>query len=130
MDVPEFQAQYRHIRTVGVSIFNKKQSTDRHFGPLRVSLRFLYNINPVDDPNVFIEVGDRIHRWRDERVFVFDDTLMHRSVNEADAVRYCLFVDVLRPAGLPWVMSWAMALVGLLLSPFKRVFYRNWTFLK
>jgi beta-hydroxylase len=130
VDVPEYHAQYRHIRTIGVSIFNKRQSTDRHFGPLRVSFRFLYNINPVDDPNVFIEVGDRIHRWRDERVFIFDDTLMHRSVNQADAVRYCLFVDILRPAGLPWVMSGALALVGLLMSPFKRVFYKNWTFLK
>lgn len=130
VDVPEFQADYRYIRTVGVSIFNKRQSTDRHFGPLRVSLRFLYNINPVDDPNVFIEVGDRIHRWRDERVFIFDDTLMHRSVNGADAVRYCLFVDILRPSGLPGVMGGALALVGLLMAPFKRMFYKNWTFLK
>lgn len=130
VDMPEYHAKYRHIRTIGVSIFNKRQSTDLHFGPLRVSFRFLYNINPVDDPNVFIEVGDRVHRWRDEQVFIFDDTLMHRSVNQADAVRYCLFVDILRPAGLPWVMSGALAFVGLLVSPFKRVFYKNWTFLK
>ncbi|MFN0066987.1 MAG: aspartyl/asparaginyl beta-hydroxylase domain-containing protein [Limisphaerales bacterium] len=130
VDMPEYHAKYRHIRTIGVSIFNRRQSTDRHFGPLRVSFRFLYNINPVDDPNVFIEVGERVHRWRDEQAFIFDDTLMHRSVNQADAVRYCLFVDILRPSGLPWVMSGALAFVSLLVSPFKRVFYKNWTFLK
>src|SRR5262249_54832586 len=44
VDVPEYHQQYRFIRTIGVSIFNKKQSTCKHFGPLRVTLRVLYNI--------------------------------------------------------------------------------------
>ena len=130
VDVPEFQANYKYIRSIGVSIFNRKASTDLHYGPLRVTLRVLYNINRIDDPNVFIEVGDRVHRWRDEQLFIFDDTLQHRSVNESDAVRYCLFVDMLRPAGMPWVMSGVLSLIGLVLEPFKGMFYKNWKFLK
>ena len=130
VDIPEFHQRYRFIRTIGVSIFNKRQSTDLHYGPLRVTLRVLYNINPINDPNVFIQVGGHTHVWRDEQLFIFDDTLQHRSVNEADAVRYCLFVDILRPSALPWLMSGILAGISLILAPFKSVFYKNWTFLK
>jgi beta-hydroxylase len=129
VDVPEFHREYRHIRSIGVSIFNKKASTGLHYGPLRVTFRVLYNINRLDDPNVFIEVGNHTHRWRDEQLFIFDDTLQHRSVNESDAVRYCLFVDILRPSAMPWLMRGVLVGIGLLLSPFKAMFYKHWTFL-
>src|SRR5262245_42467980 len=65
VDVPEFREPYKYIRTIGVSIFNKRQSTGEHFGPLRITLRVLYNINPIHDANVYIRVGDHTHRWRD-----------------------------------------------------------------
>jgi beta-hydroxylase len=128
--VPEFHQEYRYIRTIGVSIFNRKASTGLHFGPLRVTFRVLYNINPIDNPDVYIEVGGTRYRWKDSQLFIFDDTLEHKSVNESDNVRYCLFVDILRPSGLPGVMSGVLSGIGLLLAPFKSVFYKNWTFLK
>jgi hypothetical protein len=43
--VPEFHKDYKYIRTIGISVFNKKESTDEHYGPLRTTLRVLYNIN-------------------------------------------------------------------------------------
>jgi hypothetical protein len=52
VDVPEYREKFKYIRTIGVSIFNKKQSTDKHYGPLRVTYRVLYNINTITDPNV------------------------------------------------------------------------------
>jgi beta-hydroxylase len=130
VDVPEFHQEYKYIRTIGVSIFNKKASTGLHFGPLRVTFRVLYNINPIDNPDVYIEVGGTKYRWKDNELFIFDDTLEHKSVNESDNVRYCLFVDILRPSAMPAVMSGVMAGIGLLLAPFKSMFYKNWTFLK
>jgi hypothetical protein len=130
VDVPEFHREYKYIRTIGVSIFNRKASTGLHFGPLRVSFRVLYNINPIDNPDVYIEVGGTKHRWRDSQLFIFDDTLEHQSINQSDNVRYCLFVDIVRPSGLPAVMSGVLAGIGMLLQPFKSVFYKNWTFLK
>ena len=130
IDVPEFQHRFKYIRTIGVSIFNKKQSTDRHFGPLRVTYRVLYNINPVNDPNVFIRVGDHMHRWRDEQLFIFDDTLEHESHNESDAVRYCLFVDILRPSLVPWLLSGVVTSIRLVMAPVRRIFYAHWTMIK
>jgi aspartyl/asparaginyl beta-hydroxylase (cupin superfamily) len=130
IDVPEFQQRFKYIRTIGVSIFNKKQSTDKHFGPLRVTYRVLYNINPVNDPNVFIKVGEHVHRWRDEQLFIFDDTLEHESHNESDAVRYCLFVDILRPSLVPWLMSGIITSIRLVMAPVRRIFYAHWTMIK
>jgi aspartyl/asparaginyl beta-hydroxylase (cupin superfamily) len=130
IDVPEFQQRFKYVRTIGVSIFNKKQSTDKHFGPLRVTYRVLYNINPVNDPNVFIKVGEHTHRWRDEQLFIFDDTLEHESHNESDAVRYCLFVDILRPSLVPWLMSGIVTSIRLVMAPVRRIFYAHWTMIK
>jgi beta-hydroxylase len=130
LDIPEFTRRYEYLRTIGVSIFNKKQSTSKHFGPLRVTLRVLYNINVIDNPDVYVQVGDHVHRWRDDQLFIFDDTLQHESHNESDDLRYCLFVDVLRPSGVPSILRGIVSGVGLLITPFRAIFYKNWTFLK
>ena len=130
VDVPEFSKRYRYIRTVGCSIFNKKASTGKHFGPLRVTLRVLYNVNDITDPNVYVQVGDHVHRWRDGKLFIFDDTLMHQSVNESDGVRYCLFVDIVRPSPVPWLLSGVLTGIRLAMAPFRAVFYKHWAFLK
>ena len=44
VEMPEYQRRFKYIRTIGVSIFNKRSSTGKHFGPLRVTLRVLYNV--------------------------------------------------------------------------------------
>src|SRR5262249_42343077 len=96
--IPAFQRRWRYIQTIGVSVFNRKSSTSRHFGPLRATLRVLYNINEMSDRSAFIVVGDRVNYWRDDKLFIFDDTLMHQSFNETEEARYCLFVDINRPS--------------------------------
>ncbi len=130
IDVPEFHRHYNYIRTVGVSVFNKKQSTGKHFGPLRLTLRVLYNINTIEDKNVYIKVGGKTHRWCENKLFIFDDTLQHQSCNESDAVRYCLFVDILRPSLFSGLSSRMLSCVRLAVSRFHAVFYRHWTFIR
>jgi aspartyl/asparaginyl beta-hydroxylase (cupin superfamily) len=130
MDIPEFTQRYKYIRTIGLSMFNKKQSTDRHFGPLRVTLRVLYNVNDITSPDTYIQVGDVVQRWRDKKLFIFDDTLEHASYNETDALRACLFVDIVRPSLFPWLMRGIVTCIRLLLAPIRRVFYNNWEMLK
>ena len=130
VDVPEYRQRFKYIRTIGVSIFNKKASTGKHFGPLRVTLRVLYNVNTIENPNVYVQVGDVTHRWRDGKLFIFDDTLQHQSVNESDGVRYCLFVDVLRPSLVPWLFSGVLTAIRLAMAPARAVFYKHWAFIK
>ncbi len=130
VDVPEFHRQYRYIRTIGVSIFNTRQSTTKHFGPLRVTLRVLYNINRIDSKDVYIKVGHHTNFWRDNQLFIFDDTLQHQSCNESDEVRYCMFVDILRPSLFPRLMDTILSGVRLIISRFNFAFYKHWAFIK
>lgn len=126
VNVPAFHEPYKYIQTIGVSVFNKRQSTSKHFGPFRATLRVLYNINNVESKDAYIEVGPVIHRWRDEKLFIFDDTLQHQSFNETDGERYCLFVDIIRPAAwrLPFVLT--VKFVRVFLKGVNRIFYKNW----
>lgn len=129
-DEPEFHRSYKFVRTIGVSAFSKHQSTSEHFGPLRVTLRVLYNFGPTAEGNVFIEVGDHINYWRDNPLFIFDDTLLHRSCNESDDVRYCLFIDILRPSPWPRLMSAILTGVRICVGRYKSLFYRKWKVLR
>jgi aspartyl/asparaginyl beta-hydroxylase (cupin superfamily) len=128
--VPEFHQDYRYVKTIGISMFNKQQSTSLHFGPLRVTLRVLYNINAIDSDNIYIEVGQHKNVWRDSRMFIFDDTLQHRSVNGSDEQRYCMFVDILRPSYCPALLQRILNVVRMISLRVNHVFYKNWDFIK
>ncbi|MEO1008887.1 MAG: aspartyl/asparaginyl beta-hydroxylase domain-containing protein [Planctomycetota bacterium] len=130
VDVPAFCKEYETIRTVGVSIFNKRKSTSWHFGPLRATFRVLYNLRPTPDNAAFIQVGDRVHYWNNEPLFIFDDTLMHQSVNESDHVRYCMFIDIVRPNKIKPVMDAIVAVLQVLLIRINRTFYKRWVMIK
>jgi len=90
----------------------------------------LYNMTPVESDDVYIECGTTRHVWRDDPLFIFDDTLMHRSVNEYEARRYCLFMDILRPSPVPAVLSALRFVVAKISQKFKGIFYRNWKMLE
>jgi beta-hydroxylase len=128
--VPEFHQKFRYIRTIGVSVFNKRQSTGKHFGPLRITLRVLYNVNDLQGRSAYIKVGGRTNYWSENKLFIFDDTLQHQSVNDSDALRYCMFVDILRPTPVPWLTSTLLSAVRLGMAPVRATFYRHWTFIK
>ena len=119
-----------YIKTIGLSVFNKKKSTSRHFGPFRATLRVLYNINTVTDPNAYIEVGDTVTRWCENKLFIFDDTLMHQSFNETDQARYCLFVDILRPSPFSLALASVVSTTRFFLKSVNFLFYKNWDVIK
>ncbi len=41
-----------------------------------------------------------------------DDTLQHLSANETDRLRYCMYVDILRPSPFPGFMAAVCAIEG------------------
>jgi beta-hydroxylase len=130
LKIAGFERDYRFIKTIAVSVFNTRQRTSWHFGPLRLTFRVLYNLEPIDSRDVFIEVDDRTHYWVDEPLFIFDDTIFHRSVNNVDNVRYCLFMDIVRPNYAHAAFDVAVHLASRISSSFKRVFYKNWSFIR
>ena len=126
LNIPAFQQPWKYIQTIGVSVFNKKVSTSEHFGFLRASLRILYNLNDINDNSAYIVVGDKTNYWRNNKLFIFDDTLLHQSVNDTDQTRYCLFVDMVRPSPFPAVMRGVISGVRMLTQSFKFIYYQNW----
>jgi Aspartyl/Asparaginyl beta-hydroxylase len=126
LNIPALHQPWKYIQTIGVSVFNKKVSTSKHFGFMRASLRILYSLNDINRRSAYIVVGDKISYWRDDKLFIFDDTLLHESVNETDQTRYCLFVDMIRPSPFPGVMRAVISGVRLMTQSFKFVYYQNW----
>ncbi len=128
--VPAFHKDYQYIRTIGVSVFNKKESTDEHFGPLRTTLRVLYNINDITSRDTYIKVRDVENHWSENKMFIFDDTLQHQSFNETDEPRYCLFVDIIRPSKCHFVMDLCVRMVATIMQKMNHIFYSSWVPLK
>jgi aspartyl/asparaginyl beta-hydroxylase (cupin superfamily) len=130
VNVPAFQGPWKYVQTIGLSVFNKKITTSPHFGWLRASFRVLYNINDMKDKSAYIVVGDKTSYWRDDKLFIFDDTLLHLSANESDQLRYCMFVDILRPSPFPWVMLAVIAAEAYLTKKFNLITRSGWTLIE
>ncbi len=128
--VPEFHKDYKYIRTIGISVFNNKESTDEHYGPLRTTLRVLYNINDIKSRESYIKVRAVENHWCDNKMFIFDDTLSHQSFNQTDETRYCLFVDIVRPSKCHFIMNLFVQLVAIIMQKMNHIFYSSWVPLK
>ena len=126
LNVPAFHQPWKYIQTIGISVFNRKVSTSKHFGYLRASLRVLYNLNDIKDNSAYIVVGGTTSYWRDNKLFIFDDTLLHQSANETEHPRYCLFVDMIRPTPFPRIMASVITVVCYVTRSVRFIFYSHW----
>jgi aspartyl/asparaginyl beta-hydroxylase (cupin superfamily) len=129
-DIAEFKRDLRFIKTIAVSVFSGRESTTYHYGPLRLTLRVLYNLTPVRHDGIYIECQDQKHFWHDNPLYIFDDTLMHRSVNQYDARRYCVFIDIMRPTRFPGLLSGLISIVAVAVERFNAMFYKHWKILR
>jgi aspartyl/asparaginyl beta-hydroxylase (cupin superfamily) len=121
-----FTKDFKYIKTIGVSLFREKTSTSRHFGPLRLTYRLLYNFNKVKKTGSYIEADGTINIWKNDPLFIFDDTLIHQSFNQEDCLRYCAFIDILRPGYSNSIITALLSTVGFLLKKSRGIFYKNW----
>lgn len=130
LPIPCFHKNYQFIKTIGVSIFNQQKATSIHYGPLRITLRVLYNLTPTNEGEVYIQVGGKKYYWKDDPLFIFDDTLQHQSVNYSDQLRYCMFVDIIRPTKLTAFLTALLRFTKTITAKSNGIFYKKWVFLK
>ena len=128
--IAAFEQSFRYVKTIAISTFRGREQTSWHFGPQRLTYRVLRNLKPLDSPDVYVAVDDQVHRWNAEPLLIFDDTMRHKSVNDVDTVRYCLFIDIIRPNRFHAAFEVAVGGLGLLASSFRAVFYKNWSFVR
>jgi beta-hydroxylase len=127
--IPDFNREWKYIKTIGVSVFNAKEATRLHYGPVRVTVRLLYNLNPRKSDNIFLEVDGKKYFWHDDPLIIFDDTVNHRSINGEDWPRFVAFVDVLRPSRFTALQNAMVATVAAF-QKVNGIFYTNWTQMK
>lgn len=123
---PEFNDDYKYVKTIAVSVFSGGESTSWHYGPHRFSYRVLLNLTPIETDKVFIECQGEKHFWHEDPLYIFDDTLFHRSINELDARRYVVFLDVARPSYIPAFIEIGLNFIAYLGGKLKGAFYKNW----
>src|SRR5579862_4236155 len=128
--IPAFEQDFRYVKTIAISTFRGREQTSWHFGPQRLTYRVLRNLDPIDSSDVYIAVDDRVHFWNAEPLLVFDDTMFHKSVNDVDALRYCLFVDIIRPNRFHGAFEVAVRTMSLVAGSFRNIFYKNWSFVR
>ncbi|MEO1702178.1 MAG: aspartyl/asparaginyl beta-hydroxylase domain-containing protein [Pseudomonadota bacterium] len=125
-NIDVLNGDFKYLKTIAVSVFSGKESTTWHYGPLRLSYRILYNLTPVETDKIYIECNGKKHYWHEDPLYIFDDTLFHRSVNELDALRYCVFMDIARPSLFPAVIDFLLGFVSAVADRVKSIFYKNW----
>jgi beta-hydroxylase len=130
LSIPAFEQNFRHVKTIAVSTFGARKKTSWHFGPQRLTLRVLRTLEPIDSDDVFIAVDDHVHHWREQPLFIFDDTMFHCSENNIDVDRYCLFMDIVRPNHFQTGFEAAIKAMSLLAGSFRSLFYKNWSFVR
>jgi beta-hydroxylase len=74
--------------------------------------------------------GWSIFRPPRSTLFIFDDTFFHRSINDVDDVRYCLFMDIVRPNYAQHAFDVAVLGASMIANSLKRAFYKNWSFIR
>ena len=62
-------------------------------------------------------------------MFIFEDTLIHRSVNEDSGRRYCVFMDIMRPSPVPRLMLGLLRPLAAVSQQSRSIFYRRWKML-
>ncbi|GGM49733.1 hypothetical protein GCM10012275_20770 [Longimycelium tulufanense] len=77
-------------------------------------------IVPRERDKVAIRVDDKVCRWEEGQVLIFDDAYEHEAWNHSDETRVVLFVDFVKPLRFPAnVVNW-MLLNLALFTPFIR----------
>jgi beta-hydroxylase len=56
---------------------------------------------PEQSDRLAIRVGKQVCHWHEGKVLIFDDAYEHEAWNHTDKTRVVLFVDFVKPLGLP-----------------------------
>jgi hypothetical protein len=75
-----FEQNHRYIKRIAASAFNRREKTSGYFGPLRLTLRVFYNLDPIEGDDIVIDVDDNRHSGKEQPPFLFANALFRRGV--------------------------------------------------
>ena len=97
------------VKLAMFSVLKAHSEIKYHTGPFRGSMRYHLGLKvPQDRVNCFIQVDKYKYSWKEGESLLFDDTYVHRVVNDTDEDRIVLFLDIQRTGKhlLSPVMDW------------------------
>lgn len=89
--------QLPEIRACMFSIIGPGNYIPPHKGPYKGSLRYHLALKVPKEGDCYIEVDNTKYYWKEGEDIVFDDTYIHKVVNNTSETRIVLFCDVDRP---------------------------------
>jgi beta-hydroxylase len=76
-----------------------------HRDPYAGSLRYHLGLVTPNNDKCRIYIDGEPYHWRDGEDIVFDETYIHRAINESDCHRIILFADIERPMRYRWATA-------------------------
>jgi ornithine lipid ester-linked acyl 2-hydroxylase len=103
---PQTWEAVRHIpglKTAMFSIFEPGKHLPAHRGPYNGVLRLHLGliVPEARTGDIAIRVADRVCRWQEGKVLIFDDAYEHEAWNHTSETRVVLFVDFVKPTRFP-----------------------------
>lgn len=89
--------------TASISTLAPGKRLPPHPGPMKGVLRVHLAVEVPSRGRCEMIVGGEHRSWERRAVMVFDDTYLHRAVNDTDEFRSVLFLDLVRPLPRPWM---------------------------
>jgi len=93
--------KHAYIVSAYVSILGPRKRLNPHVGPYSGVLRLHLALDIPHPRRCYIDVGGKRGYWEEGKCLLFDDTYEHVAVNNTDALRAVLFMDVAKPLPLP-----------------------------
>lgn len=92
------------VPTINAAMFtllSPRSMLVKHRDPFAGSLRYHLGLVTPNSEDCRIYIDGEPYHWRDGEDIVFDETYIHRAVNDTDETRIILFCDVTRPLRTP-----------------------------
>jgi beta-hydroxylase len=97
------------VKLAMFSVLKAHSEIKPHTGPFRGCMRYHLGLQvPQDRENCFIQVDQFKYSWKEGESFLFDDTYVHRVINNTDEDRIVLFLDIQRTGAelISPIMDW------------------------
>ena len=97
---PRTVALLEQMPSVNAAVFTRlapRSGLVRHRDPFAGSLRYHLGLATPDDDACRILIDGEPYSWRDGEAILWDETYLHKAMNDTDEERLILFCDVTRP---------------------------------
>ena len=92
--------EHPEIKSWIFSYMEPHKIIEPHYGPYNGLIRYQMPLR-IPDGECYLEVANQRHYWVEGQPLIFDETKLHRAVNNSQHLRVVLLIDIERPGYSP-----------------------------